>query len=636
MAASAGGILTLAIVVGAGPLAWAIVWKVRPYLQARAQRRKTEAQPEGTQSKTAEEAANAIASKTPSELVAHREQVSGVDYLMSLLGYAIGIGNLWRFPYLVGTWGGGAFVLAYLVCLFFVAMPAFLFEMGMGQYTRMSTINCFRMIHPRWAGLGYAQAVLLFLTLSYYNILLAYAAIYIGGSLIDPLPWASDSEAYWNNNVLNNFGGNYDGESFGGLHWPLVIALLFVWVLVYLSLAFGKEVLARVTWVTVVGPILMLAILLVRALTLEGAGDGIKFYIGKFDGEVLGDPNMWAAACGQILFSLSPGFGTAITLSSYTRPNQNVYRTCLQVAFSNSLFSLIGGFAIFGILGNSTFRINEAGGVLNETTGHMVPTTVDDQARAGAGLAFIVIADAMGHFGAGANVMSVLFFCTLFTLGLDSTFAWTETFVSYVEDFLEIWLGRKPKRAVTVGGVSLTFFVLGLFYCTRVGIELLDIVDHSVASYLLLLGVAVEAFLFTADFGWSRLATHVKLATFGNPETPQGQALTPSLFWRCVIPTTVPLLSLALFANLLYSDAKDPYGPKDEPYPEWMQTLGWTLMAINISIAPVGGLWHWYKDAGSSLPPLEEEERKLAAALAPKDAESGPQEQQQVREPPVV
>jgi SNF family Na+-dependent transporter len=380
--------------------------------------------------------------------------------------------------------------------------------------------------------------------------------------------------------------------------------------------------------VTVVGPVVMLAILLVRALTLEGAADGLNFYLGKFDGEVLGDLNMWAAACGQILFSLGPAMGSMITLSSYTRPNQNVYRTCLQVALSNSTFSLIGGVAIFAILGNSTYRINADGGILDENTGLVMKTTVEDQARAGTGLAFIVIADAMNHFGAGKNVISVLFFMMLFTLGLDSTFAWAETLVSYAEDFSAARLGRKPRRVVTVGGLCAVLFLLGLFYCTRVGIELLDVVDHFVASYLLLLGVAVEAFIFTVHFGWRRLAAHVKLATFGNPETPRGSDLFPAPFWRVVIPTTVPIFSLVLVGDLLRNDLTAAYGPAGSSYPDWMQALGWTLLVICILIVPGGGLWHWLVDAGSSLPPVEEEEMRLAAVLAGHGAEPGQQRQQ--------
>jgi len=319
-------------------------------------------------------------------------------------------------------------------------------------------------------------------------------------------------------------------------------------------------------------------------------------------------------ACGQILFSLSPGFGTAISMSSFTKPNQNVFRTCLAVAFSNSLFSLVGGVAIFSILGNYTHRLNAAGGVLVAATGERVLTTVADQARSGAGLAFITIADGMQHFGSASNVMSVLFFLTLFTLGLDSTFAWIETFICCVEEFLEPYLKRKPSRVKVVAGSCVLFFLLGLFYCTRVGLELLDVVDHYVASYYLLFGVAIEALLFTVDFGWRRLVAHVKLSTLGNSSTPNGQDVVPVALWKTVIPTTVPIMSAFLLVNLFVDDLRVAYGG----YPDWMQTLGWSFLTFCVVLVPAGGISAWLRHGQGKLPPVEEDERRLADALCGK------------------
>jgi len=294
-----------------------------------------------------------------------REEVNSIEYSLTLLGYAIGIGNLWRFPYLVGKWGGGAFVFAYLCSLVLVSAPLYLVEMGMGHQTRCSALDCFRAIHPRWIGLGLSQAFMLFCCLSYFNVLIAYAVYYVAASLQSPLPWsheASGAESlnpaltYWQDDVLQAYTGDLSGHGLGPLQWHLTAALLFVWLIVFLSLAFGKHILAKVTWVTVVGPVLMLIMLLVQSTTLEGAGSGIEFYMGKFDVNKLADIQLWATACSQILFSLSPGFGTAISLSSYARPRADVVKVCIIVAFCNSAFSIVGGFAIFSILGNLAIR----------------------------------------------------------------------------------------------------------------------------------------------------------------------------------------------------------------------------------------------------------------------------------------
>jgi len=576
MAASASGIATLAALVLAGPAVFLILAIIR--------RRKNSASSDVVEAPAAE--------------VQEREEVSGVDYMLGLLGYAIGIGNLWRFPYLVGKWGGGAFVLAYLTCLFMVAIPACLVEMVIGQYTRQSTMNCFKMLHPRWLGLGYCQAVMLFIVIGYYNVLLAYACIYIVGSLSDPLPWAADSASYWNNVVLNNYGGDYTDVGVGAIQWNLVVALLAVWVMVFFAIAFGKRILSKITWVTVVGPVVMLFVLLVRSVTLDGAMDGIEFYIGKFDADVLMNVDMWVAACGQILFSLSPGMGTAITMSSYTKPKEDVVKTCITVSICNSAFSLIGGIAIFSIIGNITYEINQAGG----------STTVTEQAKAGTGLAFIAIADGMKTFGGGTNAMSVIFFMVLLTLGLDSTFAWVETFINYLEDGLKK-AGVDCARWRVVAGACVGLFLCGLPYCTRMGNELLDTVDHYVCAYLLLLGVALEAVMVLVNFRWRRVVIAVKRATLGNRATPAGRDLVPERFWQFCLAFVVPVMTSFLFFHSLHRDAQEPYGG----YPTWVQSIGWSLLLLCLVQIPIGAVINW-KGEGT-LRSIEEEEKLLVKAL---------------------
>lgn len=250
------------------------------------------------------------------------EGVSTLDYMISLMGYAIGIGNVWRFPYLVGKWGGFSFLLAYVLCLCLVSCPMYLFELALGQDTRRSTIYCFRGIKPRWAGLGWSTCVMLFFVLGYYNMLLAYSLVYMFYSFYDPLPWTiaarppnmlpegkTASEYFWQSEVLERFdpaefnAGLTSGT--GPVLGHLAFSLFLVWILVFLALFKGLEASAKVSYVTVGLPVVLIFVMLIRSLTLDGAGEGVKFYVGKFDGSVFGDPEMWTIACGQILFSLS-------------------------------------------------------------------------------------------------------------------------------------------------------------------------------------------------------------------------------------------------------------------------------------------------------------------------------------------
>ena len=183
---------------------------------------------------------------------------------------------------------------------------------------------------------------------------------------------------------------------------------------------------------------------------------------GKFDISELGKLEVWATALGQILFSLSPGFGTAITYSSFASRKEDVYRAGMIVCIANSAFSLLGGFAVFSIVGYLAHKEN---------------TTVEEVAtRGGTGLAFITIAEAMTFFGGAQNVMSVLFYVMLFTLGLDSSYAWTETLVSSVEETPQSKFGyrRGPTWRVT-SVLCIIMFLFGLVLTTRMGNEILDV-----------------------------------------------------------------------------------------------------------------------------------------------------------------
>lgn len=663
-----------------------------------------------------------------------REVVTKFEYLLGLLGYAVGIGNVWRFPYLCGQNGGAAFLVAYFTCLFFVSMPAYMMELVMGQYVRKTCIHFFKAIHPCWQGLGWAQAFMLFWVLAYYNILLGYACIYIIGSLSDPFPWAPNlaknelggdtSDAYFNGDVKNVFSkavgsaswdkgelAEWGNAGLGPVQWKVAISLLVVWIMVFFALGFGKKVLAKITWVTVLMPIALIVILFFRVVTLEGASEGVDFYIGKFDGHKLGELGVWRDACVQILFSLSPSMGTAITMSSYTKPHENVYQTCWIVALCNSGFSFFAGFAIFSIVGNINFRANlkRSSDFLfgtTTTTGTVVEpidtiltraketvgdgnkalrdaateayatwkafnssfVTVDDEgkvkptiknsevsktadgnprkefdistvynnavlsasvyqylpvilsslvalenangthltimaphnftemsealvsipmkdsARSSSGLAFITIADGMRAFGGAQNVISVLFFVTLLTLGLDSTFAWAETWVSYIDDTVRLFRKEGVKKIYLVGAVCVIMYLSALPYCTRMGFELLDVVDNFVGLEFLMFGVFLEAIIFTFFFGFERFETALKTAC--------GKQLGPieRVFWRFTLHFTMPLIPGFLFfydtIKLIYEAVAD----KKFYVCEWMDVIGWVLLAICLLLIPFGAV----------------------------------------------
>ncbi|KAJ9446601.1 Sodium-dependent serotonin transporter [Diplonema papillatum] len=527
-----------------------------------------------------------------------QEWKSSVDYLMVLLGYAIGIGNVWRFPYLVAKNGGGAFLVPYLLCLVFVAAPLFLMEMILGQATRCSTIECYRRIHPRYVGIAVASTSMVFVICTYYNTLLAYCVLYFAGSFQSPLPWSEAAVAhrmretiwenstashyYWEHVILDRFSRaelEDSGGAAGGVRWHLAGALFVVWCCVFVAVSRGIQSSSKAAWLTVPLPLVLIVVMLLRAVTLPGAGDGIAYYLSP-NFEKLGDPAVWALAGGQILFSLSPGMGTAITMSSYTKRGEDVHRASLIIAAANSSFSVLSGFVIFALLGN-----------MSHNSGTPVAALAE---QSSSGLAFVVLAEGLGQFGHGANLFSALFFLMLLTLGLDSTFAWVETLNSVCDDHFEsvarrggslapfLPAGWRPSKTQLALATSAALYLVSLPYCTRVGFYLIDVVDHFCNNYVLFTVITLECVMVRRDFGVGRLLRHVATAT--------GKALSP--FWAVCWTFTAPVVCLSLLVALLASDLSTTY----EDYPANLIAFGVFSAVLPLACIPGVPLVQFLKD----------------------------------------
>jgi len=294
MAVSASGLCTLLALVLIGPLIYLGLWF------------KNRGAP--TQDEKDDETAKTDVTSD------ERETMSSAAYTFALIGWAIGIGNVWRFPYVIASNGGAAAVFAYALCAIFVAIPLNLYEMILGQYTRLSSSLTWHHIHPRWLSFGLAQGLMSFIANMYFCVIISYTFPYIIGATQDPFPWEEVGPLdYWNNDILNRYPDLNDKPAgLGPLQGHLVASLLVLWIIIFFSVTFGKEVLSKITYVTVIMPLVLLCIFVARTVFLEGAGDGIRFYIGKFEWHQLKDLDVWATALSQILFSLSPGFGKLV------------------------------------------------------------------------------------------------------------------------------------------------------------------------------------------------------------------------------------------------------------------------------------------------------------------------------------
>ncbi|KAM4747333.1 sodium- and chloride-dependent GABA transporter 2-like [Rhinophrynus dorsalis] len=513
-----------------------------------------------------------------------------LEFVLSVAGEIIGLGNVWRFPYLCYKNGGGAFFIPYLIFLFACGIPVFFLETALGQYTSQGGVTAWRKICPLFEGIGYSSQVIVILLNFYYIIVLAWALFYLFNSFTYELPWASCNHSwntescldfykvnstqnvtlngtssvieFWERRVLNISDGI---DHIGSLRWELAMCLLLAWVMCYFCIWKGVKSTGKVVYFTATFPYLMLIVLLIRGVSLPGSMTGIKFYLYP-DLSRLQDPQVWMDAGTQIFFSYAICLGCLTALGSYNKYNNNCYRDCIALCFLNSGTSFVAGFAIFSILG---FMAEEQG----------VP--ISEVAESGPGLAFIAYPRAVSMMPF-SPLWACFFFIMVILLGLDSQFVCVESLVTAVVDMYPSIFRKKNRRELLILGVCIFSFLIGLIMLTEGGMYVFQLFDYYAASGMCLLFVAVFE---TLCIGWVYGADNF----YKNVEHMIGYRPIPIIKYCWLFITPAVCLATFLFSLVKYTPLQ--YN-KRYIYPWWADALGWLLALSSMVCTP---LWVGYK-----------------------------------------
>ncbi|KAG6449405.1 hypothetical protein O3G_MSEX006068 [Manduca sexta] len=550
-----------------------------------------------------------MALKTPTPVVGERETWGKkVDFLLSVIGFAVDLANVWRFPYLCYKNGGGAFLVPYCIMLVVGGIPLFYMELALGQYHRKGAITCWGRLVPLFKGIGYAVVLIAFYVDFYYNVIIAWALRFFFASFTTMLPWTNCDnewntpscrpfEAVWETNITNRsrsrntslglaqttpftsaaseyfnraileLQGSEGLHDLGSIKWDMALCLLAVYIICYFSLWKGISTSGKVVWFTALFPYAVLLILLVRGITLPGSATGIQYYLSP-NFEAITQPQVWVDAATQVFFSLGPGFGVLLAYASYNKYHNNVYKDAILTSVINSCTSFVAGFVIFSVLGYMA---------------HASGRHVRDVAAEGPGLVFVVYPAAIATMP-GSTFWALIFFMMLLTLGLDSSFGGSEAIITALSDEFPP-IGR--HRELFVAGLFTLYFFVGLASCTKGGFYFFQLLDRYAAGYSILIAVFFEAIAVSWIYGTERFCEDIRDMI----------GFRPGVYWRVCWRFAAPAFLLFIIAYGLLD--YEPLRYEDYVYPGWANALGWAIAGSSVVCIPAVAIYKMITTKGT-------------------------------------
>ncbi|KAM6219593.1 sodium-dependent neutral amino acid transporter SLC6A17 isoform 2-T2 [Rhynchocyon petersi] len=569
---------------------------------------------------------------------------SKLQYILAQIGFSVGLGNIWRFPYLCQKNGGGAYLVPYLVLLVIIGIPLFFLELAVGQRIRRGSIGVWHYVCPRLGGIGFSSCIVCLFVGLYYNVIIGWSIFYFFKSFQYPLPWSecpvvrngtvagklveaeceksSATTYFWYREALDI--SNSISES-GGLNWKMTLCLLVAWSIVGMAVVKGIQSSGKVMYFSSLFPYVVLACFLVRGLLLRGAIDGIlHMFTPKLDKML--DPQVWREAATQVFFALGLGFGGVIAFSSYNKQDNNCHFDAALVSFINFFTSVLATLVVFAVLGFKANIMNEKCvvenaekilGYLNTNVlsrdlipphvnfSHLTtkdysemynviktvkedqflalglnPCLLEDELDKGTGLAFIAFTEAMTHFPA-SPFWSVMFFLMLINLGLGSMIGTMAGITTPIIDTFKV-----PKEMFTVGCCVFAFFV-GLLFVQRSGNYFVTMFDDYSATLPLTLIVILENIAVAWIYGTKKFMQ----------ELTEMLGFQPYRFyfymWKFVSPLCMAVLTTASIIQLGVTPPGYSAWIKEEAaerylyFPNWAMALLITLIAVATLPIPV-------------------------------------------------
>ncbi|KAL8613908.1 hypothetical protein ACOMHN_032898 [Nucella lapillus] len=549
------------------------------------------------------------------------------EYILTVVGYIVGIGNIWRFPYMCNRNGGGAFLIPFLLCLTLIGFPLFFLETAMGQFTARSPLHVWS-VCPLVKGAGISMCLMTIMQVWYSNTIMAWALYYMVSSFQSVVPWSlcgqwwntpqctdltrrfndtsanvtsawnktltdwenstsasmvgpsnetgngseplkmklvTAAEEFWQHNVLQVSSGFYEP---GHVVWYLAVMQCVVILFLFLALVKGVKSSGKVVYVTATAPYVVLVVLLVRGVTLPGAVDGILFYITP-DFPRLLDPVVWIEAAVQVFYSLGPAWGALITVASFNKFDNNCYRDAFILTFIGEGTSVFGGFVIFSVLG---YMARQTG------------MPIQDVVSAGPGLAFIVYPEAVSLMPL-PQLWAVLFFFMIITVVIDSQMTGAESILTVICDSFPRILRR--RRVLVTACFSLVYLLTSLILVSQGGVYVFQLFDWFVATVTVATVGFVECVVMGWVYGANRFGEDIEMMLGRKPP------IVINILWCFVNPA---LLAILLIVTLV-KYRPPSYGVYE--YDGLATAFGWMIALVSFIPIPIMAVYQLMKAKGS-------------------------------------
>ena len=437
---------------------------------------------------------------------------SSAAFIFAMIGAAVGLGNIWRFSYVLYSNGGGSFFIPYLIAILIMGIPFLILEYGVGFTFRESFSSIMKKIDPKFEIIAWILVLLVFVVTIYYMVILSWDLVYLASSFT--FSWGVDTAQYF----VSTVGGSSNLSNASFLLIPTAVGVIIMWIaLWFIAHRNVDKGIGRVSKILIPALFVIMGFIIIYALTLPGAGIGVNTLLTP-DWSKLADVNIWLAAFAQIIFSLSMGQAIATTYASYLPENSKLINNVFIVVASNSLFEICTAFGVFSILG-----------YMSLTNGTPMVQLITE----GTGLIFIVFPMIFNIMGPIGRILAPLLFLAILFAGITSALGFLEPILSTTSDKL----GWSRKKTATV--LSIVGCVISLILTSGISSYLVGIIDTFVNEYGILVLIAIQCIIFAWFYGLDKFL----------PALNGLSIINVGRTWKLVIKYVLPCFLILMWAN---------------------------------------------------------------------------------------